>query len=72
MDYLVLNYDTVLEDALALERVPFSDGLDGGVTGWWNPETFDRGGLAARVLQAPPINQLVRVSGRSFASAGRG
>ena len=51
MDYLVLNYDTVLEDALALERVPFADGLDGGVTGWWRPETFDREGLAARVFK---------------------
>ena len=36
VDYLVLNYDTVLEDALALERVPFADGIDGGVTGWWH------------------------------------
>ena len=43
VDYLVLNYDTVLEDALALERVPFADGLEGGVTGWWSPQTFDRG-----------------------------
>lgn len=51
VDYLVLNYDTVLEDALALERVPFADGLDGGVTGWWNPQTFDRDGLAARVFK---------------------
>jgi hypothetical protein len=51
VDYLVLNYDTVLEDALALERRPFSDGLDGGVTGWWSPETFDRSGLAARVYK---------------------
>ncbi len=51
VDYLVLNYDTVLEDALALERVPFADGLDGGVTGWWSPQTFDRTGLAARVLK---------------------
>ncbi|MEO6922479.1 MAG: SIR2 family protein [Bryocella sp.] len=51
VDYLVLNYDTVLEDALALERVPFSDGLDGGVTGWWNPQSFDRGHLAARVFK---------------------
>ena len=40
-----------LEDALALERVPFADGLDGGVTGWWRPETFDREGLAARVFK---------------------
>lgn len=51
VDYLVLNYDTTIEDALALERVSFSDGIDGGVTGWWNPLVFDREGLAARVLK---------------------
>ena len=51
VDYLVLNYDTVIEDALAIERIPFSDGIDGGATGWWNPETFDRDTIAARVLK---------------------
>jgi hypothetical protein len=51
VDYLVLNYDTIVEDALALERIPFSDGIDGGVTGWWSNETFDRDGLSARVLK---------------------
>ncbi|MDE0081807.1 MAG: SIR2 family protein [Gammaproteobacteria bacterium] len=51
VDYLVLNYDTVVEDALAIERIPFADGIDGGETGWWNPETFDRDALAARVLK---------------------
>ena len=51
VDYLVLNYDTAIEDALALERVSYSDGIDGGRTGWWNPDTFDRDGLAARVLK---------------------
>lgn len=51
VEYLVLNYDTVLEDALALERISFSDGLDGGATGWWSPRVFDRDGLAARVLK---------------------
>jgi hypothetical protein len=51
VDYLVLNYDTLLEDTLAIERVPFADGLDGGVTGWWSPPTFRREGLAARVLK---------------------
>ena len=51
VDYLVLNYDTAIEDALALERVSYSDGIDGGRTGWWNPNTFDRDGLAARVLK---------------------
>lgn len=51
VDYLVLNYDTIVEDALALERIPFSDGIDGGVTGWWSAKTFDRDGLSARVLK---------------------
>ncbi len=51
VDYLVLNYDTAIEDALALERVPYSDGIDGGATGWWNTQTFERNGLAARVLK---------------------
>ena len=51
VDYLVLNYDTAVEDALAIECIPFSDGIEGGVTGWWNPETFDRDDLAARVLK---------------------
>lgn len=51
VDYLVLNYDTIVEDALALERIPFSDGMNGGVTGWWSAETFDREGLSARVLK---------------------
>jgi hypothetical protein len=51
VDYLVLNYDTLLEDALALETMPFSDGLDGGSIGWWNPSTFSRPDLVARVLK---------------------
>jgi len=51
IDYLVLNYDTIFEDALAFACVPFSDGMDGGITGWWNPATFDRDGLDARVLK---------------------
>lgn len=51
VDYLILNYDTMLEDALALERIRFSDGLDGGATGWWNPSTFDREDLDARVIK---------------------
>jgi hypothetical protein len=51
VDYLVLNYDTLIEDALALEKVAFADGLDGGVTGWWNAATFLHDGVAARVLK---------------------
>jgi len=49
--YIVLNYDTTIEDALALEMIPFSDGMDGGVTGWWNPSVFDREDLAAKVIK---------------------
>ena len=51
VDYLVLNYDTAIEDALGLEEIPYADGIDGGATGPWNPQTFDRGGLAARVFK---------------------
>ena len=36
---------------MAVERIRYSDGIDGGVTGWWNPNTFNRGDLAARVLK---------------------
>ena len=51
VDYLCLNYDTLLEDALALEKISFSDGLEGGATGWWEPSVFDRKGLLAKVLK---------------------
>ena len=51
VDYLVLNYDTAIEDALGLQRIPYADGIDGGATGSWNPQTFERQGLAARVLK---------------------
>jgi len=51
VEYLILNYDTLIEDALALEKVCFTDGLEGGVTGWWNAETFLNDSLSARVLK---------------------
>jgi len=51
VNYLVLNYDTVIEDALALEKIRYSDGIDGGTTGWWNPLAFDREDIKARVLK---------------------
>ena len=51
VDYLVLNYDTAIEDALGLQRIPYADGIDGGATGSWNPQTFERQGLAARVFK---------------------
>jgi hypothetical protein len=51
VDYLVLNYDRLIEDALGLERVPFADGMEGGSTAWWNPETLDRNDVSARVFK---------------------
>jgi hypothetical protein len=40
VDYFVLNYDTLIEDALSLERIPYVDGFIGGATGWWSPTVF--------------------------------
>ena len=51
VDYLVLNYDTIIEDALALGNIPYADGLYGGATGWWEPDTFEATGLSARVIK---------------------
>ena len=51
VDYLVLNYDTIIEDALAFGNIPYADGLYGGATGWWEPDTFEATGLSARVIK---------------------
>ena len=51
VDYFVLNYDTLLEDALGIEKVPYSDGFVGGSTGWWDPDNFRKNGNAAHVFK---------------------
>jgi len=51
VEYLVLNYDTLVEDALAIERVPYSDGLAGGATGWWDLAALSSDHLQARVIK---------------------
>lgn len=51
VDYLVLNYDTLVEDSLALCQISYADGMDGGVSGWWDPRTFERKDLGARVYK---------------------
>jgi len=50
-DYFTLNYDTLLEDALALEKIPLADGFNGGVTGWWNVRAYDDSSVSARVFK---------------------
>lgn len=49
--YINLNYDTLLEDALALEKIPFYDGIDGGASGWWNNEKFNSNDIGTKVLK---------------------
>lgn len=49
--YLNLNYDTLLEDALAQEKISFFDGIDGGSSGWWNPSKYSNPDVLAKVLK---------------------
>lgn len=51
IDYLVMNYDTLIEDSLALSKLRYADGLEGGVSGWWDPSTFEQSNLDARVFK---------------------
>ncbi len=51
VDYFILNYDTLIEDALGLDRVVYFDGFTGAATGWWEPSTFRAEGKAARVFK---------------------
>jgi SIR2-like domain len=51
VDYFTLNYDTLLEDALSLERVPLADGFNGGATGWWNVNAYSDPPVLARVFK---------------------
>ncbi|NMB81165.1 MAG: hypothetical protein GYA14_05055, partial [Ignavibacteria bacterium] len=51
VDYFILNYDTLIEDALGLECVLYCDGFNGAATGWWNPEIFQLENRAARVFK---------------------
>jgi len=59
VNYFILNYDTLFEDALALEGISFNDGFVGGATAWWDHlrfggEEFSLGGqrsLEARVYK---------------------
>ncbi|NPD65525.1 SIR2 family protein [Lichenicola cladoniae] len=39
LHFFTLNYDTLIEDALALERISFADGFSGGAMAYWSPET---------------------------------
>lgn len=36
--FFILNYDTLIEDALALNKITYSDGFSGGAMAFWNPD----------------------------------
>lgn len=77
VDYFVLNYDTLLEDVLAIERLSYSDGFAGGPTAWWDDSVFTQNGIQARVfkihgsidwvqLEEDPLPRRIRASGEKF------
>ena len=51
VQYFTLNYDTLLEDALALAQIRFADGFAGGATGWWDPLSYDNQGVDAKLYK---------------------
>lgn len=51
VDYMMLNYDTLIEYALASEKLAYADGMNGGAVAWWDPNAFERDHLAARVFK---------------------
>ncbi len=40
VEFFTTNYDTLLEDALSLNQVPYTDGFCGGAVGFWDEKTF--------------------------------
>lgn len=59
VNFFTLNYDTLIEDALALERISFADGFSGGAMAYWAPETaYAESGAGGRVMA-----QLVKLHG---------
>ncbi|MHB8853524.1 MAG: SIR2 family protein [Ignavibacteriaceae bacterium] len=50
-DYIILNYDTLFEDALAIENINYADGFWGGATGWWDIETYKKLNIETKILK---------------------
>ncbi len=51
VDYFVLNYDTLFEDSLAIERISYTDGFSGGAVGWWETGAFQTSTAESRLLK---------------------
>lgn len=50
-NYFVLNYDTLIEDALSMNKINYADGFRGGAIGWWDTSVFNDGGIKARLFK---------------------
>jgi len=50
-DYIVLNYDTLIEDALSLEGVKYVDGFKGGAIGSWDIAEYNSDNILTNVLK---------------------
>lgn len=51
VDYIILNYDTIFEDALAFENISFVDGFSGNSSAYWLPDSFLNLKFKARVVK---------------------
>jgi len=51
VDYLILNYDTLFEDALAVENIEFVDGFKGGASAYWDSATFENQQAYAKIIK---------------------
>lgn len=40
LHFVTTNYDSLIEDALSLERLPYADGFTGGAIAFWNEDIF--------------------------------
>ena len=47
--FVTINYDTLVEDALSLERLPYADGFTGGAVAFWSEDIFNAAQTDARV-----------------------
>lgn len=50
-NYFVLNYDTLIEDALSMNKISYADGFRGGAIGWWDVSVFDEANIKARLYK---------------------
>ena len=51
VDFFILNYDTLFEDSIALEKIKFTDGFNGSATAYWDLNNFEDTSVKARVFK---------------------